>query len=84
MLVFLRKYENPGIKIAPVNSIRITKSINSLKLCTVLGVRCDVDIFKPTALAQYINSESVCTINFAAYKVLLFNSKKKSVLKSCY
>ena len=28
MLVFLGKFENRGIKIARVNSIRITKSIN--------------------------------------------------------
>ena len=30
MLEFLRKFENPGINIARVNSIRITKSINLL------------------------------------------------------
>ena len=30
MLVFLEKFENSGIKIARVNSIRITKSINLL------------------------------------------------------
>ena len=30
MVEFLRKFENRGIKIARVNSIRITKSINLL------------------------------------------------------
>ena len=49
MVEILTKYENRGIKIGKVNSIRITKSINLL--CTVLGVRCDVDIFKLTARA---------------------------------
>ena len=43
MVDFLRKIENRCIKIAGVNSIRITKSINLLSFCTVLGVRCDVD-----------------------------------------
>ena len=61
MLVFLGKFENHGIKIARVNSIRITKSLNLLKFCLVLGVRCDVDIFKITARVQSINSESLCT-----------------------
>ena len=28
----------------------------------VLGVRCDVDIFKLTAHVQYINSESLGTV----------------------
>ena len=55
---FLRKFENRGIKIAPVNSILITKSINSqlftLLLYMVLRVRCDIDIFKLTASAQSI------------------------------
>ena len=44
MSVFLEKFENRGSKIARVNSIRITKSINLLKFSMVLGVRCD-DIF---------------------------------------
>ena len=51
MLVFLIKFQNRGIKIARVNSIRITKSINLLSFCMVLGVRCDVDIFKLIARA---------------------------------
>ena len=33
----------------------------NLNLNLVLGVRCDVDILKLTALAQPINSESQCT-----------------------
>ena len=37
MVEFLRKFENYGIKIARVNSILITKSINLLKFCTALG-----------------------------------------------
>ena len=35
MVEFLRKYQSGGDKIARVNSIRITKSINLLKFCTV-------------------------------------------------
>ena len=42
---FLRKFDKRGIKIALVNSILIIKSINLLKYCTVLRVRCDADIF---------------------------------------
>ena len=34
---FLRKFENRGIKIAPVNSILFTLSIDLLYFCTVLG-----------------------------------------------
>ena len=48
------------IKIAKVNSILITKSV-TLELLTlvlgVLGVSCDVDIFKLTASAQSIYRE---------------------------
>ena len=43
------KNENSGIKIAPANSIRITKSSNVLLFWTGFCVRCDVDIFKLTA-----------------------------------
>ena len=50
----LRKFENRGIKIARVNSIRITKSIHLHSFSTVLGVRSDVDILKLTAGAQSI------------------------------
>ena len=60
MIEFLRTFENRGFKIAPVNTILITKSIN-LKLFTLIlygvGVRCDVVIFKPTASAQSIYRE---------------------------
>ena len=35
MIEFLRKFENRGIKIARVNAILITKSINLL-LCTLI------------------------------------------------
>ena len=44
MVEFLKKFQNCGFKIARVNAIRITKSINLLQFCAVLGVRCDVDI----------------------------------------
>ena len=44
MVKFLRKFENRGIKIARVNSILITKSIN-LQFFTLImygvGIRCD-------------------------------------------
>ena len=46
MVESLRKFKNRCIKIARVNSIRITKSINLFKFCVVLGVCCDVDVFK--------------------------------------
>ena len=49
------QFENRGIKIDLVNSILITKFIN-LQLFTLIvygiGVRCDVDIFKLTTIAQ--------------------------------
>ena len=48
MVEFIRKFDNRGIKIARVNSILITKSIN-LALVTLilygLGVRCDMRRF---------------------------------------
>ena len=37
LIEFPPKIDNRGIKIARVNSIRITKSINLLQFCTVLG-----------------------------------------------
>ena len=48
MVKFLSKLKNFGIKIAQVNLILITKSINFLSFCMVLVVHCD-DIFKLTA-----------------------------------
>ena len=55
---FLKKLQSSGIKIAGVNRIFVTKSINlqlfTLIFCTVLGVRCDVGSFKLTASAQFI------------------------------
>ena len=43
MVEFLRKFENRGIKIAPVNSILITKSIDLVIYFNFdgVGVRCD-------------------------------------------
>ena len=60
MVEFLREYENHGIKISRVNSILITKSINLLLFTLILyvvGVRCDVDLFKLTDSAQSIYRE---------------------------
>ena len=54
---FPRKFENHGIIIARGNLIRITESINLHQVCTVLGVRCDVDILKLTARASSIITE---------------------------
>ena len=62
---FLRKFKFLN-KIAGVNSILITKSIN-LQLFTLIlysvGVRCGVDTFKLTASAQSINRELYESIN---------------------
>ena len=69
MVEFLRKFENRGIKIARVNSIRITKSIKLLKFYTVPRVRWDFDILKLTARAQSINRE-VCDISYVWASVL--------------
>ena len=43
MVEFIWKSDSRGIKIARVNSIRITKSIDLLRICKVLTVevRCD-------------------------------------------
>ena len=51
MVEYLRKFENRNIKIARLTQIRATKSINLFEFSKVLGVRCDVDIFKLTARA---------------------------------
>ena len=60
MVEFLRNLENRGIKIARVNSIHITKSMDlqlfTLIFCDVGGC-CDVDIFKLTGSAQSIYLE---------------------------
>ena len=48
MVEFIRKFQNSGIKITLVNSIRITKSSNLLLFFTVFRVHCDVDFFKQT------------------------------------
>ena len=64
MIEFLRKFENCGSKSGRVNSILFTKSINlQFLFCPVLGVRCDVDIFKLPAGAQSINREVYGTVN---------------------
>ena len=44
MFEFLSKSESRDNKIARVNSIRITKSINLLLFRTGVGIHCDVDI----------------------------------------
>ena len=54
---FLRKFENHGYKILELTRFLSPKSINLFKFCTVLGVSCDVYIFKLTASAQSINRE---------------------------
>ena len=64
MLVFRGKFENRGIKIARVHSIHITKSINLLSFFMVLGVSCDVDIFKLTSREQSINIVKVFVLYF--------------------
>ena len=64
MLVYLGKFENRGIKMARVNSTHITKNIKLLLFRMALGVRCDVDMFKLTARAQSINSESLYVLYF--------------------
>ena len=58
MVEFLRKFDNRGIKIAGVNSIRITKSKKLLKFNMALVVRGDDDIFKLTACARIVNQYS--------------------------
>ena len=61
MFEFLRKFEDPGIKISRVNSILINFFFINLQLFTFIlscvGVRCDVDIFKLTSSAQSIYRE---------------------------
>ena len=63
MVEFFRKSEGRGDKIARVNSIRITKSINLLTFCTALhGVRCDVEIFKLPMHSPFVK-KSICEYN---------------------
>ena len=66
MVKFLKKFRNHGIKIVRVNSfLSPNLSIYSylLEFCTVLGVHCEVDVFKLTASAQSINREVMIDIN---------------------
>ena len=81
---FFRKIENRGIKIARLNTILITKSID-LQLFTFIlygvGVRCDVDTFKLTASAQSIYREVYASTYFklqiflytAKHRIMMFN-----------
>ena len=58
MLEFLGKFENRGIKIARFLSPNLSIFSYLLSIfCTVLGVRCDVDIFKLTSSAHSIYRE---------------------------
>ena len=41
MIEFLKEFQDRGIKIARVNSILTTKSINLLLISYGVGVRCD-------------------------------------------
>ena len=62
MVEFLRKFEDRNIKIARVNSILITKSINvqlfTLLLCGV-GVRCDLMRF--SVLSPFVEKSMILT-----------------------
>ena len=61
MIEFSRKFKNRGIKIARASQLASYYKIYQftvLYFCfVVLGVRCDVEILKLTASAQYINRE---------------------------
>ena len=54
---FLKKSERRGEKIARVDSICITKSINLQKFCIGVWVRCDVDIIELTGRGHFIYRE---------------------------
>ena len=57
---FISKYASRN-KIA--HSIRITKSLNLLQICTGVRVRCDIDIFKLTVRALSICIKVCASIN---------------------
>ena len=61
MIEFFIKFKNRGIKIARASELAIYYKIYQFTVLyfnfVVLGVRCDVDILKLTASAQYINRE---------------------------
>ena len=60
LVEFLRKFKNRAIKTFRDNLIFITQIYQFsylLEFCMVLSVRCDVDIFKLTASAQFIYRE---------------------------
>ena len=62
MLAFLGKFENRGIKIA-LGLLNLHHQIYQYTLILYgIGGPFDVDIFKLTAHAQSINSESLCTV----------------------
>ena len=61
MIESFRKFKNRGIKIARACQLASYYKIYKFTVLNfsfvVLGVRCDVDILKLTASAQYINRE---------------------------
>ena len=78
--------KNRGIKIARVNSILITISID-LQLFTLIlygvGVRYDIDIFKLTASAQSIYREVYApTIQYVHFRYLLLYYVECCTIKS--
>ena len=83
LLSNLRKFGNHGIKIALVNQILITKSINSelfTLILYMLGVRCDVDIFKLTAVLSPLIEKSITLIylKLARISIVSLNCSSKS------
>ena len=82
MVECLRKSESRGDKIARVNSILNSKSINLHEFCTVFGVLCDVDILKLTARAQSIYRDVNVCIQIYVW-IIIFYSAKTQVRATC-
>ena len=57
MVECLRKFENRGMKIARFLWANLSIYSYLLRFCTVLGFRCDVDMFKLTDCVQSIYRE---------------------------
>ena len=67
MIEFLRKFENRSVKINPINSIIITKSIN-LQLFTFIlyGFGVSSDLMRLSVLCPFIEKSMVLPIQFSS------------------
>ena len=87
MVQFLRKFKNVQLKLVEILDLitKIYQFSYSFSFCMVLGVRCDVDIFKLTASAQSIYREfyNIYLYIWTEFKWLNFFFKFKNISVEC-